>query len=80
MKSRPASVCVSSGPNRVDRAVQLLEDEWRRHGDVHLESFWAEQDLTGAVGPEESVEVLAELIKTDLRRRFDAGQRPTAAE
>ena len=51
MKSRRASVRIDCGLDRVDRAVQLLEDEWRRHGDVHLESFWAEQNRTGAVGP-----------------------------
>src|SRR5262249_56450420 len=28
----------------------------------------------------DSVGVLVELVKADLRRRFDAGQRPTAAE
>ncbi len=80
MKSRRASVCIESGLDCVDGAVQMLEDEWRRHGDVHLESFWAEQNRTGAVGAVDSVEVLVELVKTDLRRRFDAGQRPTVAE
>ena len=80
MKSRCASVRIESGLNRVDRAVQLLEDEWRRHGDVHLESFWAEQNRTGAVGSFDSVGMLVEIVKADLRRRFDAGQRPTAAE
>ena len=80
MKSRRASVRIESGLDRVDGAVQMLEDEWRRHGDVHLESFWAEQNRTGAVGAVDSVEVLVELVKTDLRRRFDAGQRPTVAE
>ena len=80
MKSRRASVRIDSGPNRVDRAVQLLEDEWRRHGDVHLESFWAEQNRTGTAGSVDSVGMLVELVKADLRRRFDAGQRPTAAE
>ena len=55
MKSRRASVRIESGLDRVDGAVQLLEDEWRRHGDVHLESFWAEQNRTGAVGAVDSV-------------------------
>jgi serine/threonine protein kinase len=81
MKSRRASVRIDCGPDRVDRAVQMLEDEWRRHGDVHLESFWAAQNrTTGAAGFADSVGVLVELVKADLRRRFDAGQRPTAAE
>jgi serine/threonine protein kinase len=81
MKSRRASVRIDCGLDRVDRAVQLLEDEWRRHGDVHLESFWAAQNRSGAAGAaDDSVSVLVELVKADLRRRFDAGQRPTAAE
>ena len=80
MKSRRASVRIDSGLDRVDSAVQMLEDEWRRHGDVHLESFWAEQNRMGAVGAVDSVGVLVELVKADLRRRFDAGQRPTVAE
>ena len=80
MKSRRVSVRIDCGPDRVDRAVQLLEDEWRRHGDVHLESFWAAQNRTGAVGSVDSMSVLVELVKADLRRRYDAGQRPTAAE
>ncbi len=80
MKSRRASVRIDCGLDSVDSAVRMLEDEWRRHGDVHLESFWADQNRMGAVGAVDSVEVLAELVKTDLRRRFDAGQRPTVAE
>ncbi len=80
MKSRLASVRMERGLDRVDSAVQMLEDEWRRHGDVHLESFWAEQRRTGAVRGVDPVEVLVEIVKTDLRRRFDAGQRPTVAE
>ena len=73
MKLRRASVRIDSGLDRVDGAVQMLEDEWRRHGDVHLESFWAERNRMGAVGADGSVVVLIELIKADLRRRFDAG-------
>jgi serine/threonine protein kinase len=80
MKSRRASVRIESGSECVDFAVQMLEDEWRRHGDVHLESFWAEQNRKGAVGAADSVGVLVELVKADLRRRFDAGQRPTVGE
>jgi serine/threonine protein kinase len=80
MKSRRASVRIEGGLDSVDSAVRMLEDEWRRHGDVHLESFWADQNRRGAFGAVDSVAVLAELVKTDLRRRFDAGQRPTVAE
>ena len=28
------------GLDRVDLAVQLLEDEWRAHGEVALERLW----------------------------------------
>ena len=80
MKSRRASVRIDGGLDSVDSAVRMLEDEWRRHGDVHLESFWADQNRMRAVGAVDSVGILAELVKTDLRRRFDAGQRPTVAE
>ncbi len=76
MKSRLASVRAAGGLDRVDRAVQLLEDEWRRHGEVQLEDFWTDQNRTGAADPDESVGVLAALIKADLRRRFDQGQTP----
>ena len=43
MKSRFASVRAAGGLDRVDRAVQLLEDEWQRHGDVQLERFWKQE-------------------------------------
>ena len=67
------------GLDRVDRAVQLLEEEWRRHGEVPLENFWAEQRRGGPAGPVDSLGLLAALVKADLRRRFDQGQTPTAA-
>ena len=41
MKSRLASVRAASGLDRVDRAVQLLEDEWQRHGEVQFEALLA---------------------------------------
>ena len=34
MKSRLASVRAAGGLERVNRAVQLLEDEWQQHGEV----------------------------------------------
>jgi serine/threonine protein kinase len=79
MKSRLASVRDEGGLDRVDRAVQLLEEEWRRHGEVHLEDFWADQRRRGASDPVDSLELLAALVKADLRFRFDQGQLPTAA-
>ena len=39
MKSRLASVRAAGGLDRVNRAVQLLEDEWQRHGEVQLEQL-----------------------------------------
>ena len=79
MKTRPASVRPSGGLDRVDSAVQLLEEEWRRYGDVRLETFWADQIRDGAAGPIDSLVLLTALIKADLGLRFDQGQTPTAA-
>jgi len=79
MKSRLASVRTDGGLDRVDRAVQLLEEEWRRHGEVRLETFWAGQNRGGAAGPVDSLGLLAALVKADLRLRYDQGQTPTAA-
>jgi serine/threonine protein kinase len=79
MKTRPASVRPSGGLDRVDSAVQLLEEEWRRYGDVRLETFWADQIRDGAAGSIDSLVLLTALIKADLGLRFDQGQTPTAA-
>ena len=64
------------GLDRVDHAVQLLEDEWRKHGDVPLERLWAEQKRLLESDADESIVLLSELIKTDLRCRFARGQTP----
>ncbi len=77
MKSRLASVRAEGGLDRVDRAVQLLEEEWRRHGEVRLENFWADQCRIGAIDPADSLGLLAALVKADLRLRYDQGQTPT---
>jgi len=79
MKSRLASVRAEGGLDRVDRAVQLLEEEWRRHGEVRLENFWAGQDRGSAAGSVDSLGFLAALVKADLRFRYNQGQTPTAA-
>ena len=61
----------------MDHAVQLLEDEWRKHGDVPLERLWAEQKRLLRVETRiDSIVLLSELIKTDLRCRFARGQTP----
>ncbi len=80
MKSLLASIRDGEGIDRVDHAVQLLEDEWRRHGDVRLERLWKEQKPLFASEACESIVLLSELIKTDLRCRFARGQTPAVAD
>jgi serine/threonine protein kinase len=80
MKSLLASIRDGGGLDRVDHAVQLLEDEWRRHGDVPLEPLWREQKRLIASAGDESIVLLSELIKTDLRCRFARGQTPAVAD
>ncbi len=80
MKSLLASVRSVGGLDRVDHAVQWLEDEWRRHGEVSLERVWSEQKGLFESAADESVVVLAELIRTDLRCRFARGQSPAVAD
>jgi serine/threonine protein kinase len=79
MKPRLASVRAAGGLDRVDRAVQLLEDEWRRHGDVPLEKFWNDQKELEETSSIDSLETLAALVKADLRRRFEQGETPQVA-
>src|SRR5262249_17657909 len=79
MKSLLASVRATGGLDRVDHAVQLLEDEWRKHGEVPLERLWAEQRRVIETEAGDSVALLAELVKTDLRCRFARGQNPAVA-
>ena len=59
--------------------MQLLEEEWSRHGDVELKRFWTEQQRVQSFGSVDSLGLLVELIKADLRCRFDQGQTPTVA-
>ncbi len=80
MKSLLASVRAAGGLDRVDHAVQLLEDEWRKHGEVPLERLWAEQKRLLESDADEPVILLAELIRTDLRCRFARGQTPAVAD
>ena len=56
-----------------DRAVEAYEEVWRA-GRPSLGRFW--EGLRGS----RSIATLAELVKVDLRRRFEAGERPRAAE
>ena len=78
MNSRHASI-LAGDLERLDRVVQLLEEEWSRHGDVELKRFWTEQQRVQSFGSVDSLGLLVELIKADLRCRFDQGQTPTVA-
>ena len=81
MKSRLASVRPDEGGlDRVNRAVQLLEDEWQIHGEVKLEEFWMRERSRASEGSFDSAAVLTELIKADMARRFARGETPTVAE
>jgi serine/threonine protein kinase len=77
MESRLASARLAGGLDGVDRAVRLLEEEWRRHGDVQLERVWQDERRSLAADDKTSLTLLVALIKADLRRRFDLGQAPT---
>jgi serine/threonine protein kinase len=74
-----ASARMGSGLDLVERAVLSLEQEWRRHGEVRLEQFWPDRCRAEGIDPTDSMAILAELIKADLRLRFDGGQSPTVA-
>ena len=78
MKSRLASVRAAGGLERVDCAVQLLEDEWQQHGEVQLRQFWNQPRCRAAIDPGNAIDALAELVKADLRCRFERGQTPAA--
>jgi serine/threonine protein kinase len=80
MKSLLASVRAVGGLDRVDHAVQLLEDEWRKHGDVPLGRLWTDQKRLLESQSDEPIILLAELIRTDLRCRFARGQAPAVAD
>ncbi len=80
MKSLLASIRAPGGLDRVDHAVQLLEDEWRKHGEVPLERLWAEQKRLLESDADQSIVLLSELIKTDLQCRFARGQTPAVAD
>ncbi|MGO9462863.1 MAG: serine/threonine protein kinase [Isosphaeraceae bacterium] len=74
-----ASARLGSGVDLVERAVLSFEQEWRSHGEVRLEQYWPDQCRAQGIDPSDSMAILAELIKADLRLRFDNGQSPTVA-
>ncbi len=74
MKSFLASARVRNGLDQVDRDVNLLAEEWQRHGEVSLERFWQNCNARGTGGLLDRLEHLVALIKSDLRCRFERGQ------
>ena len=77
MKSLLAPVRSVRGPNRVDLAVECVEDEWRRNGHADVNRIWTEQKQSLRLDEGESVAFLAELIKADLRCRYERGESPS---
>src|SRR4051794_13529988 len=72
MRTGVASVR-SVGLDGLDRAVRVFEEEWRR-GEPALERHWGRSHARGPIA------TLAALVKSDLRCRFERGQRPTVAD
>ena len=80
MKSRLDSIRSKGGVDRVNSAVQLLEDEWQRHGQVQFKEFWTQARGHDAIESVSTVGLLAELVKADLRCRFANGQTPAVVD
>ncbi|MGO8902628.1 MAG: serine/threonine protein kinase [Isosphaeraceae bacterium] len=74
MKSFLASARAGNGLDRVDRDVDLLEEQWRRHGEVSLERFWQNCKAKDTGSLLDRLAHLVALIKSDLRCRFERGQ------
>lgn len=79
MKSLLASARVSTEPDQVGRDVDLLEEEWQRHGEVSLDRFWHICKTRVKKGVSDRLGHLAALIKADLRCRFERGQKVEVA-
>jgi serine/threonine protein kinase len=77
MESHLGSARTAGGLDEVDRAVRVLEEEWRRHGDVQLERVWHDERRSLEADDQRSLTLLVALIKADLRHRFELGQAPT---
>lgn len=75
MRDIPGALGPENGPDRVGDAVRAFEEEWRRGGPApSLERHRAAQ------GPGAPIEVLAALVKSDLRWRYSRGERPSVAD
>jgi serine/threonine protein kinase len=79
MNSPLAAGRAPGGVDRVDEAVKSFEAEWRRNGNVRLEDFWAARRRDFRDDSPDALALLAELVKTELRCRFDRGETPTVA-
>ncbi len=80
MKSLLAPVRSGNGPDRADRAAELLIELRDQFGEVSLEELWNKFDQRETPHSAESLTLLVECIKTDLRARFEAGQTPQITE
>ena len=74
MKSFLASARAGNVLDRVSRDVDLLEEEWQRHGEVSLERFWQKCKAKDSGSLLDRLGHLVALIKSDLRCRFERGQ------
>jgi len=74
-----ASARTVSGLDRVERVVLSFEQEWRRQGEVRLDQYWRDHCRSQGIAPRDSMAILAELIKADLRLRFENGESPKVA-
>lgn len=74
MKSLLAPARGIGGLDRVDLTVQLLEDEWRRHGEADLKRIWMDQRAHLVVEDDDPIALLSELIKTDLHADMRGGK------
>ncbi|MGC8638462.1 MAG: serine/threonine protein kinase [Isosphaeraceae bacterium] len=61
------------GQAAVDRHVALLLEQWQRDGEVNLLEFWRDCQADRPATPEDELELLSALIKTDLRCRIERG-------
>src|SRR5262245_17879939 len=80
MKSLLSLARSTSAHERVDRDVQLFEDEWRQNGEASLDRYWEQCRTRNGGDPETDRYLLAALIKADLRCRYERGDSPPAAE
>jgi serine/threonine protein kinase len=74
-----ASARIDSGLDLVERAVLSFEQARQRQGEVRLDQYWPDHCRSEGINPNDSLAILVELIKADLRHRFENGESPTVA-